>query len=377
MRLAFLFYQPIVNNSVNNVKQNIMKKIILIVFTLILGTNMEAQSFGDILSASLDAIGQTQNINKKLNRDQQILLGAVSGLFRKTSAKEHDLNIANAGRTSVTLSGMSQGMQQFNGGILSRDLEGNIYFTLNGITTKISQAIVSRARKVVEGPMSKATLEGYDMEELTRKYNKEYKEWSVETIMVNKGEFAGDIIYPNADDSEIIKVKYYTIKKSGKEKVVNKGVLTEVPMYAFRRWFRLKASSKRKYIIHKKVNTNKIIAAFTYNWANDIAGDGFGIDDFRGIKRSFIEGEKLMMTVIYSSNNDNSKIELGIHNSKNGERVFQESSVADKGGGMVWRQDITTEKILPGIYDIIVKMKDSSGKVISSYREKFEILAKE
>jgi len=364
-----------------------MKKLILISTILFFGINVEAQSFGDILSAGLDGILQTENINRKVNHDQQVLMSVVSNLFKKTSSKEHDLNVANARSPSVTIDGMNSQMAALNGGVLSRDLEGNVYFTLNGITTKLNQSVVSRAEVLVNGPtIENASLQNYNLLELENEYNFEKKEKSDEKrsmeryYLNNTNESLGFIASKFKVNVDDIYFQPYKINKGklylNNEKYSVQQFYNSVSMnstknrlqkvyssknYLFKSdygcgeffsngWesltYNFDFSDRNKvadgYIIYvnkKIISTDyyynfDIPTVFSCNWAKDFDGNGYGFKDFHGIKRSFFKRDNILFIGGYTSDKEGTW-NLEVFDNSKGTIVYKNTGKAIKGAQII------------------------------------------
>jgi len=414
-----------------NIKKKIMKKIFLIIFTLILGTNAESQSFGDILIAGLDGILQTDNIDRKINNDQQILLGAISGLLKKKSSRDHELNIANAQSTSITLSGMNSQMSALNGGILSRDLEGNIYFTLNGTTTKINQEVVERTKNFVNTPEIKnSTLQSYNLNELKEEFNFEKEKTFIEkeewyrynSIRYANSVFLNTIVSKyNISKDDIYFMPYiYNRKKKGieflsqkfsfsslfdkaysatvKNRILkvynsqhklngqNEGCMDFTNSsytgkggfkYYFTGFDKAKSASGFAIFLHIKKQIpilsykTKIVTTFTCNWSKDFEGNGYDFTDFHGIKRSFKKNNEIQFVTGYTSEKKGSW-KFDVYNNSNGSIILTDSGLISEGANFII-SNLSSENLPFGVYIYNITLNSYDNDKVSK-SEKFEII---
>jgi hypothetical protein len=190
----------------------IMKKIILIIFTLVLGINVSAQiNNSDLGAAGIEYLLSNPITAGKLNTQETLAIGLIGKLLGIKGQRQHELNTANTQRTTINVG---------SGATLSTDAQGNVYLTQNGMTKKISQSIIDRAHSIDEEKIIGTTLRVYDVGNIERKFNAKNERETRQIVYTEKKKKFADMI-SNLNYSGPAKVEIVKTDKKGYSIVTN------------------------------------------------------------------------------------------------------------------------------------------------------------
>jgi hypothetical protein len=352
-----------------------MKTSILFISIIFILHGAHSQQIETIGAGVIDFLLTNPKTANQVNPTETAALKVIGNLLNISAERKHDLNVANAGRSEIVIN-TSTGAQA----TMYSDNQGNLYLLYNGKIYPISSTLVNQARNESK-TINNATLSDYDLSELDKKLivNKEYVEYLIidgETVnqIANKFNISTSDIYfkklNNPRQGEFFNAHQADEKFSKKLHIEYYGKYKGYfypsgwyPMY-----------STPYYTMYLNMYKTDIKETFTCNWAKDFNNDGFQIDDFQNIKRSFYEGERIQFFMVYSSESSVTW-QFEVYDNNTGKSILTDSGIGEK-GARVFGKNYEYIKFPPGIYLYTFRI-DSGDNKRSSKSEKFEILHSE
>lgn len=120
-----------------------------------------------VAAAVIDFLLGNPKTADKMNPTQQIALGLIGDLLETQGQREHELDLATAGRDQLIINTTDGRQAQ-----LVKDQSGNLYLVFEGVIYPLAQELVNQARNIPT--ISRTTLPLYDLKKLKRKYNSSY-----------------------------------------------------------------------------------------------------------------------------------------------------------------------------------------------------------
>ena len=252
------------------------------------------------------------------------------------------------------------------------DTQENLYLVYKGNVYPVSKDIIDQAKKFSSEEKGNKFLEPYNLKEIQNSFHfsprkKETNDYNIITYVVSnkRGDYLPNIAIEEEVREEDIKIKYY----NGRNKELTLQLIREG---------RVKLTKGSVLEIYKKKPPEEITPPsqinfiFLCKWANDFAEDGYGFEDFQGIRNYFSKGENFILVAGYQNDLANCKYYLTIFDYKTGIKVFEETDISPM-KDVILPIPIDLGEVSQGIYILNFKIK-KDNRVLDSKTEKFEII---
>lgn len=318
----------------------------------------------------------------KTNPTETAALNVIGDLLRISAERKHDMNVAEAGKSEIVINSTAGNQAK-----IYLDPQGNIYLLYNGLIYPIAKTLIDEAKESeINAKTNGCSLRPYNLSSLNSEFkfeklntereyflekNKESlceiaKKFNVLVQNIYLRNFLNGIITSELKVPQYKKLyncEYFLVKE---EAGFYKGT-AKIPRVAV---FGGKAAHHKIFIRFVDIYENKIVTSFTCNWAKDFDGNGLDFKDFQNIKRSFLEGEPILIVTGYTTEFIGIW-QLTVYESMTGQTVFGTSGDALSGAQIV-TTEIDKSKMTPGTYIYNFTLSNSNGNISKS--EKFEIL---
>ena len=182
-----------------------MKTLLTIFITFFILTTSYAQGLETLGAGVINFLLTNPKTANQTNATEAAALKTIGTLLSISANRKHEMNVANAGRSELTINTPSG-----NQATMYADNQGNLYLLYNGTIYPVSAALVNQAKnEVSELKIENSTLPDYNTEELEYKFNQSYcsiiPSKSYTNYVVSKGgEYLNNIAIKNGVPPENI-----------------------------------------------------------------------------------------------------------------------------------------------------------------------------
>ena len=373
-----------------------MKKLLVLVLILFY-TTVSGQILETIGAGVVDFLLSSPSTANKMNTDQQIALSLVGGLLNKAGNRKHDLNVAEAGQTQITLN--TDSGQQIQ---LAMDTNGSVFAISNGIIYPIGQNVVSQAKEYVLNQQP-----GY-MDYVKNNSNLDHK-----LMLPDFDHFTLKSKWDINIPSEVIEAKYH--KNATVSDIVNKYNIRKNQLFFYKLGgqplFLVDCESCKKMLEDKrkfdwkwdgsqqaKLFSGMGISGFTLRggflmianikhtprgmftagWFIDSNGNHDAeFSEYQDIRRNFYSDESFVIACgLY--NNHNYYAELKIYDQASGKLIHRKKYPKTYPGAAEINMSFIKQSFNPGIYTYTVFLKRVfTQHLLETFSDKFQILSSE
>lgn len=365
-----------------------MKKLFILLL-LIFYSTVSAQVWESIGAGVVNFLLSSPKSANAMNTDQQIALSLIGGLLNKAGDRKHDLNVAEAGKTQITLNTPSG--QQIQ---LAMDTNGNVFAISEGILYPIGENVVKQAEEFVlnqqPGYMdfvrnksenkNAIKLPDYNISVLQNSWDKEKPYTIIEpkansklylSELLRKFDVNLDQLFFYGQNDEIIYLKnchncntYLNNKKRFRAgDYGTTRIRADVWPYI----------TQRQILILNTPHTPR--GTFIAGWFNDINQNSEGeFNEFQDVRRNYYQNESFIIVCGLYSNYDYTA-EIKIYEQVTGKLVFKDKYSDNIASTTGFTFSYGENFFKPGIYTYYITLYRKDRFVeLQKYSDKFQIL---
>jgi hypothetical protein len=367
-----------------------MKKFI---FVLIILTSsvviLSGQTIETVGAGVAEFLLSSPKTANKMNHDQQIALGIIGKLLETAGQRKHELNVAQAGKTEITVN--TNAGQQLQ---LVMDQTGNVYAISNGIIYPISKSVVDQAKEFVlnqqPGYMEYVKnnssnniimLPDYDVFQLKNLWDKEPPQ-ELTPIYITEDRYLNDILkdyklrLENIYCQRDMKVYQLTASEQNLPYIENKTKVKMVKANGSDRFGWAYVAGFSSYLYYP-IYSNQIRGTFTARWAKDVNKDNdLQFNEFQDIRRNFFSNESFVITAGFYSPKKY-LVKLNVYKQLTGDLVYSDE-ILNLSNILSRHFTFQGNFFKPGIYVYYISFINLADNLeLERLSDKFQILSTE
>jgi hypothetical protein len=355
----------------------------------------------------IDVLMGTTKVGK--NAKSAAALDIVRNVLQQSSRRDHELDVATASKTEIVIR-----EENGNNARVVYDAQGSLYIVLNDQIFPIGQSIIDVASNNISDYSGYSNdlnarrngnsnnLAVYDLDELGNSYastsdfgvkgsNLEsyYSTRTPSTIYdictyfdLSKESVGLEIFSFDSETKSFKKesglIMVEDIVRNGEIEGIDdfwRGDLKAIPSLLGQDIFEFYDSKAAfgSWYVKFVADGAALNPLFTYNWARYIDNNGYSLNEFHGLKRTFYKSESCVLGVDYTSTTPSSNLVIKLWDDYTGVVVLNKHiDLKDHSGFITY--DLSIDKLFPGIYTINVQVTNRQNKVFSQRQEKLQIL---
>ncbi len=345
-------------------KRTLLSLLAIPVFSVATTFNSFSQDYKQIGAGVIDFLLANPKTANKMKPSESAALYIIGDFLKAQSQREHELEVAVAGKDEITFN-VDDGRQvQF-----VKDGSGNIFLVIDGVIHPIAKELINQARSIPSTSIDNATLPPYNLRDLESKFNSNPTEDISQYYKVSRGgEYLSDI----AKKFDVSKSNVYWIKGKHFYPITDRRTLADKCKLG-----RFGGYPGNLWIVKEKYR-NEISTVFSYKWHRDLNNDGsLNFNEFNQIKRTFYSDEDFYIATKFQIDKSfKGSLELKIFDDYTGNLVSYEEWENVPSEAQIAIKDIPAGALPKGVYLIHTNLIDNNSTTVSSKSERFEIIPK-